>query len=46
MLSTVDIASKNITKKPIKAEMALSHPTKNVLALRAKKQDNPNVQVV
>jgi clathrin heavy chain len=43
VLVTVDIGSKNMQKKPIKAEMALSHPTRNILALRAKKQDNPNV---
>jgi len=46
MVTTVDMATKNIVKKPIKAEMVLSHPSRNILALRAKKQDNPNVQVV
>ncbi len=40
------MSSKQINKKPIKAEMALSHPVSNILALRAKKQDNANISVL
>ena len=46
ILATIDLSSQQVNRKPIKADMALSHPEKNILALSAKKQDNPNLNIV
>jgi clathrin heavy chain len=37
ILATIDLSSQQVNRKPIKADMALSHPEKNILALSAKK---------